>query len=739
MVLRTALMLLNPVLPLQVGLRRCLSSVSVKLCPLTPGGGLRSYAPRLNVACRAAMFYPIFVLTAQQKITKYSGRMFLEQFFVTLFAYAFATICGVLCLEHSSAPALGAHVLLSIKTACELLPLSLDTILAAGFQPTPETPSPTDQPPTAGVVEKGVDESLQPKRTLQQDLSRRLREEAASMRRAYTAYSLDIVHARQNPVALKPVIKIFDRLQRNALLGPTGHVPGERIRAALERAYATPLSPATSRSVSRHDTPRRRQTSGRPDMRTPSMASFSSAESPVNAHRLSHDFRYPSHPALDQSPRRSTEVSAVQLSKKLTQVATHAYRHGERHSSNPSHARAERARASLKEACTSLSTAIVASFECSAAYLTRAYDWQYAEGFATPVTRSGTSELRNRLDTTLNDLQQRLSGIVDQDELHRSSSATTTTGRGVTFEDEVSTADWLDDEDRFRIAFYMIALIDLARETRGMLDVSVRLGEAERPKRWILPRINRPWSPWPSDVQLPSIDREVPTSTEHDDKDQRKIEDLDYVHALLRESREAPELSDMKRARTMAQRAKIAWRSIWDRRAVVASRVFLSTMFHALKHSRHVHFAVKQTLGISLLSLPAFMPAHNGGRKWYDSSLGAWMVVSFMYVLEVTSGATLRVGFYRMLGTFIGAVLGYIVSCAWQTNSSALLSPMSTHTASLLWRQHAQCRFHTASCLQRCSPWLLSLASRSRLSCSSSTSTKRKANPSSKLPGHGLS
>jgi len=46
------------------------------------------------------------------------------------------------------------------------------------------------------------------------------------------------------------------------------------------------------------------------------------------------------------------------------------------------------------------------------------------------------------------------------------------------------------------------------------------------------------------------------------------------------------------------------------------------------------------------------------------------MVVSFMYVIEVTTGATMRIGFYRMLGTFIGAVVGYIVSKAMDYSSA---------------------------------------------------------------------
>lgn len=65
-----------------------------------------------------------------------------------------------------------------------------------------------------------------------------------------------------------------------------------------------------------------------------------------------------------------------------------------------------------------------------------------------------------------------------------------------------------------------------------------------------------------------------------------------------------------------------------------------------------------------MLSLPAFLPLGNPGRSWYDSSHGAWMVVSFMYVIEVTTGATMRMGFYRTIGTFIGASVGYVVSTA---------------------------------------------------------------------------
>lgn len=77
------------------------------------------------------------------------------------------------------------------------------------------------------------------------------------------------------------------------------------------------------------------------------------------------------------------------------------------------------------------------------------------------------------------------------------------------------------------------------------------------------------------------------------------------------------------------------------------------------------------------------MPLGNAGRTWYDESRGPWMVVSFMYVLEVTTGATMRLGFYRMLGTFVGAVVGYVVSgTSDPADISASSSPTSTRTAS---------------------------------------------------------
>jgi uncharacterized membrane protein YccC len=88
----------------------------------------------------------------------------------------------------------------------------------------------------------------------------------------------------------------------------------------------------------------------------------------------------------------------------------------------------------------------------------------------------------------------------------------------------------------------------------------------------------------------------------------------------------------------------------------------LSRAQHQARHSRHVLFALKLSGGISLLALPAFLPPGSAGREWFAEWRFAWAVVSYMYVLEVHTGAIFRVGFFRLTGTFIGALAAYVVS-----------------------------------------------------------------------------
>lgn len=104
-----------------------------------------------------------------------------------------------------------------------------------------------------------------------------------------------------------------------------------------------------------------------------------------------------------------------------------------------------------------------------------------------------------------------------------------------------------------------------------------------------------------------------------------------------------------------------------------AARIKASRGIHHLRHSRHVLFALKFGGGISLLSLPAFLPPGSAGRQWYDSTRGAWTVISYMYVLEVTTGATFRVGVFRTIGTFVGALAAFICALIAKKNPYGLV------------------------------------------------------------------
>lgn len=119
------------------------------------------------------------------------------------------------------------------------------------------------------------------------------------------------------------------------------------------------------------------------------------------------------------------------------------------------------------------------------------------------------------------------------------------------------------------------------------------------------------------------------------------------------------------------------WRRIWDDPRVLSSklfclrhqdfsllsvRIFLSQLNHEARHSTHVLYGIKLSGGISLLALPAFMPPGTSAREWFSAWRFGWAVVSYMYVMETHTGAIMRVGFFRLIGTFSGAVAAYVVS-----------------------------------------------------------------------------
>lgn len=120
-----------------------------------------------------------------------------------------------------------------------------------------------------------------------------------------------------------------------------------------------------------------------------------------------------------------------------------------------------------------------------------------------------------------------------------------------------------------------------------------------------------------------------------------------------------------------------AWRRlthrvrVWShRRSVLRVRFAASRIVKMLKTSRHLRFAFKLTLGASLLSLPAWLES---SRSWFIEERGAWAIISYFWVLEKSSGATVLTAMRRVAGTVMGCVLGLIAVEIGQGNAYALV------------------------------------------------------------------
>lgn len=223
-------------------------------------------------------------------------------------------------------------------------------------------------------------------------------------------------------------------------------------------------------------------------------------------HMKGHFGRRPRSPLI-----ASDQVPALQLAQKLSKVAT---QHQRMASGWTSSSYLSVARSRLNDACNNLSKSIVAGLKMSTHHIAEACDWLVDESSSNvypphscTVTDDGCiqcnqndTSIRAGLQVALVDLQKRLSGIIDSGEREDNRSAF----RGVAFEDEMTPANWLDDEDRFRIAFYMIALLDLAKETQHLFDLACNLRDNAQPKKWIFPKVIWPWSKVTPEMPAPT-------------------------------------------------------------------------------------------------------------------------------------------------------------------------------------------------------------------------------------------
>ncbi|EOQ99783.1 hypothetical protein J056_001325 [Wallemia ichthyophaga EXF-994] len=125
--------------------------------------------------------------------------------------------------------------------------------------------------------------------------------------------------------------------------------------------------------------------------------------------------------------------------------------------------------------------------------------------------------------------------------------------------------------------------------------------------------------------------------------------------------------------------------NIWDAPSVLEFRLRVSRYFRTVKSSRHLRFALKNAAGVALLSIPGFLPYGSKGQTWFFENKGVWMVISYFYVLEPSTGATYRVGLWRLTGTILGAVYGFIVNIITENNPYGITVLVTAISILIAW------------------------------------------------------
>ncbi|TCD67659.1 hypothetical protein EIP91_012169 [Steccherinum ochraceum] len=124
---------------------------------------------------------------------------------------------------------------------------------------------------------------------------------------------------------------------------------------------------------------------------------------------------------------------------------------------------------------------------------------------------------------------------------------------------------------------------------------------------------------------------------------------------------------------------------LWMNSGMLDLRIRLWMLHRSLKNSHHLQHALKNAVGVTILSFPAFLPSTSAGFRWYQAWHGQWMTISYLWVLETNTGATWRTGYLRILGTVIGAIYAYVVWAICRVNPYGLVVLITTADIPITW------------------------------------------------------
>ncbi|KAF8328929.1 Fusaric acid resistance protein family-domain-containing protein [Cantharellus anzutake] len=220
----------------------------------------------------------------------------------------------------------------------------------------------------------------------------------------------------------------------------------------------------------------------------------------------------------------------------------------------------------------------------------------------------------------------------------------------------------------FSVSLLAVSIIKIAEDTDLILrigrGISIKLQEHKRRRLW-LPKLTRRWfneslsAEWSdAGAKVDSIARAVSSIPPSPRSDEMEVEGEYQGFALPRNrtlGSEQEYWSLFSRLARMPVYVLHRWSSL------SGSRVRLSRAIRGVKHSSNLRYALKNGIGVLLLSLPAFLPSSNQASHLFRKYHLQWMVATYIFVLETNTGATIQVGGLRLLGTLLGAVMACLI------------------------------------------------------------------------------
>lgn len=230
----------------------------------------------------------------------------------------------------------------------------------------------------------------------------------------------------------------------------------------------------------------------------------------------------------------------------------------------------------------------------------------------------------------------------------------------------------VDDSSKglFSMSLFAVSLIQIAEDAALTLRIGrgilLKLRERRQCRLW-LPKLTRQWfyessysTEWSSaGIEADIITRDISTGLPHPRDEEVKAEEEYQEHHEL--PRNASPVTERASTKLLSRLFRIPVYLTAEWTSLMLFRMRLSRAIHRLKHSRHLRYALKNGIGVLLLSLPAFLPYNGQGSRWFRKYHGQWIVVTYIFVLETNTGATMRIGGLRLLGTLLGAAMACLV------------------------------------------------------------------------------